>query len=168
MTLDQGQRMTLTFDIRTGSCNHLVTLSTNFDITDYNSLKNKTKNKQTNKHCYLFPIWPCRKIGQGQPRVTVWTKLVVLENPMMHANFKTSSAVWFRSRRVLSFLPYIYMGMATIWECDLNRLSKLSFHHPMEAPNESWLGLAKRFLKRKYLKSVNDKGRTDDRGLSIL
>ena len=29
-------------------------------------------------------IWPCRKTDQGQPRVIIWTNLVVLEHPMMH------------------------------------------------------------------------------------
>ena len=33
-------------------------------------------------------IWPCRKIGQGQPRVIIWTNLVVLEYPMLHTNFQ--------------------------------------------------------------------------------
>ena len=40
---------------------------------------------------YIFPykslrdqIWPSRKIGHGQPRVTNWANLVVLEHPMMH------------------------------------------------------------------------------------
>ena len=42
------------------------------------------------------------------------------------------------------------------WSCDLDRLNKLSFPHPMEAPYEIWLWLAKRFLRR-CLKSVDDR-----------
>ena len=33
-------------------------------------------------------IWPCRKIGQGQPSVIIWANLVVLEDPMLHAKFQ--------------------------------------------------------------------------------
>ena len=33
-------------------------------------------------------IWPCRKIGQGQPRVIIWTHLVALEYPMLHIKFQ--------------------------------------------------------------------------------
>ena len=36
---------------------------------------------------------------------------------------------------------------------------KLSFPHPMEAPYEIWLWLAKQFLRRRCLKSVDDDGR---------
>ena len=57
-------------------------------------------------------IWPCRKIGQGQPRIIIWANLVVLEYPMLHTNFQGHrSAFWFQ-RRFLRFLPY--MGMAAI------------------------------------------------------
>ena len=44
---------------------------------------------------YLFPIQKhkgpnltCCKIGQGQPRVIIWTNLVVLEHPMLHTKFQ--------------------------------------------------------------------------------
>ena len=33
-------------------------------------------------------IWPCRKIGQGQSRVIIWRKLVVLEHHMLHTKFQ--------------------------------------------------------------------------------
>ena len=34
------------------------------------------------------PIWPCCKIGQVQPRVIIWTNLVVLKHPMLHNKFQ--------------------------------------------------------------------------------
>ena len=34
------------------------------------------------------PIWPCRKIGQGQPRVIIYMNFVELESPMLHAEFQ--------------------------------------------------------------------------------
>ena len=56
-------------------------------------------------------IWPCRKIGRGQPSVIIWTNLVVLMPPMLHTEFQGH---WpFDSGEDFSrFLPY--MGMAAI------------------------------------------------------
>ena len=34
------------------------------------------------------PIWPCRKIGQGQPRVIIYINFVELESPMLHVKFQ--------------------------------------------------------------------------------
>ena len=49
------------------------------------------------------------------------------------------------------------MGMAAILViCDQDRLSKLSFLHPIEAPYGIWLWLAQWFLRRGCLKSVDD------------
>ena len=35
-----------------------------------------------------FQILPCRKIGQGQPRVIIYTNFVELESSMLHAEFQ--------------------------------------------------------------------------------
>ena len=52
------------------------------------------------------------------------------------------------------FLPY--MGVVAIFRSqDGDNLNKLSFPHPIEAPYEIWLWLAKWFLRR-CLKSVDD------------
>ena len=83
VVIEKKKWMTLTFDIHTGSCTQITT-STNFDIIDNTSYQNI--------HCFIFfpyksimdQIWPCRKIGQGQPRVIIWTNLLVLEHPMLH------------------------------------------------------------------------------------
>ena len=34
-----------------------------------------------------FPIWPCRKIGQDQPRVIILTNYDRQESPMLHTRF---------------------------------------------------------------------------------
>ena len=47
-------------------------------------------------HCFTFSsyksirdqIWPCRKIGQGQPRVIIYINFVELESPMQHTKFQ--------------------------------------------------------------------------------
>ena len=65
-----------------------LTGSSNFDITDYSSF--------WKIHCFAFfpykslwdQIWPCCKIGQGQPRVINGTNLLVLECPMLHTKFQ--------------------------------------------------------------------------------
>ena len=88
------------------------TESTNFDITDYNSF--------WKIHYFTFfpyksirdQIWPCRKIGQGQLRVIIWTNLEVLEYPMLHTNFQGHWPIGSREEDFLSFLPC--MGMVAI------------------------------------------------------
>ena len=39
------------------------------------------------RHCYIRDqIWPCRKIGHGQPRIIIWANLVVLEHLASHGD----------------------------------------------------------------------------------
>ena len=38
--------------------------------------------------CTGDPIRPCRKIGQGQPRVIIYINIVELESAMLHAKFQ--------------------------------------------------------------------------------
>ena len=44
---------------------------------------------------FIFPyksirkqIWPCRKKGQGQPNVIIWTNYELPEYPMMRTKFQ--------------------------------------------------------------------------------
>ena len=102
-------------------------------------------------------IWPCRKIGQGQPRVIVWTNLVVLEHPMLHTKFQGHRPFDSGEADVLRFLPY--MGMAAILVMWHGPFEQIFVPHPMEALYEIWVWLAQRFLRRRCLKS----GRLTDR-----
>ena len=104
---------------------HLPTL-----ISDYNSF--------WKIHYFTFflykstrdQIWPCRKIGQGQLGVIIWTNLVV-QKPDAAYQLSRSSAIWFQRRRFFKvFTIYEHGGH------DLDHLNKLSFFHPMEAPHE--------------------------------
>ena len=89
-----------------------LTASTNFDIIDDNSF--------WKIHCFTFfqyksirdQIWPCHKIGQGQPKVIIWTNLVVLEHPMLHIKFQDHSPFCSGEEDFLRFLRY--MGMTTL------------------------------------------------------
>ena len=56
-------------------------------------------------------IWPCRKIGEGQPRVIFWTNSVPLEHPMLHTKFQGHKPFG-SGEDFLRFLTYI--GMAAI------------------------------------------------------
>ena len=61
---------------------------TNFQVTACNGL--------WKIHCFHFflwkspsyKIWPCRKIGQGQPRVIIWTNYDGLKSPVLHTKFR--------------------------------------------------------------------------------
>ena len=135
-------------------------------------------------HCFTFfpyksmrdQIRPCRKIGQGQPRVIIWANfpfgfegrmwdmivsvhdqclsfyLVVFEHPMMHTKFQGHRP--FGSREGF----YQIWAWRPTWLCDQDCLITLTFPHPIEAPYEIWFWLAQCFLRR-CLKSVDDDGR---------
>ena len=57
-------------------------------------------------------IWPCHKIGEGQPKVIIWTNLVVLEHPMLHTKFQGHQPFGSGEEDFLRFLSY--MGMVAI------------------------------------------------------
>ena len=53
---------------------------------------------------------PCRKIGQGQPRVIIYINFVELESPILHAKFQDHRTSGSGEEDFLRFL--LYMGMA--------------------------------------------------------
>ena len=55
---------------------------------------------------------PCRKIGQGQPRIKIWINLVVLVRPMLHTKLQGYHPFGSEEKDFLRFLPY--MSMAAI------------------------------------------------------
>ena len=60
----------------------------------------------------LSDLWPWRKMGQGQPRVIIWTTLVVLPYTMLHTKFQGHWSIGSGEEDFLRFLPY--MGMAAM------------------------------------------------------
>ena len=80
-----------------------------------------------------------------QPRVIIWTNLVVLEHPMLHTKFQGYQKKVF----LRFFIKYGHGGQLGF-----------SFPHPMETPYEIWLQLAHSFLRR-CLKSVDDRQMMD-------
>ena len=106
-----------------------------------------------NIHCFTFfpyksirkQIWPCRKIGQGQHRVIIWTNLVVFEHLMLHTKFQGHWSFGSGEEDFLRFLPC--MAWRPSWSCE-DRLNKLSFPDPKETSHEIWLQSAQWFLRR--------------------
>ena len=135
-------------------------------------------------HCFTFfpyksirdQIWPCRKIGQGQPRVIIWANMVVLKHPMMHTKIQGH---WpFGSGEEDFFQVLSYMAMAAIlvmWPGPFEQ-TFVPPSHKSSIWNMTLIG--QWFLRRRCLKSVDDDGRrtttydgrrtTDDGGLPIL
>ena len=122
-----------------------------FDITDYNSF--------WKIHCFTFfpyksmmdQIWHGRKIGQGQPRIIIWTNLV-LKYLLLHTKFQGHQPFGF-GEDFLRFLQYIWAWRPS-WSCDQDRLNNLSFPHLMEALYEIWLQLAQWFQRRRCMKML--------------
>ena len=88
MTLGQGQEMTLTFNTHTTSLNQLV-------VCIYQLSGHRLQHFLKNPLFSLFPIempklpnLTLQKIGQGQPKVTIYTNFVEVESPMLHAKFQ--------------------------------------------------------------------------------
>ena len=102
-------------------------------------------------HCFnFFPykgimdqIWSCRKIGQGQLRVIIWTNLVVFEYPKLLTKFQGHRHICFQRRRM--FHVFTIYGR-TIWT---------NFRSPIPLRYKIWLQSAKRFLRKRSLKMLN-------------
>ena len=60
------------------------------------------------KLCYQ--IWPCRKIGQGQPRIIIWTNYDGQESSMRHTKFRGNQSTGSEEEDFEGFLPYMGMG----------------------------------------------------------
>ena len=74
-------------------------------------------------HCGIFPykswsseIWPCHKIGQGQPRVIIWTNYDGLESQMLHTKFCGNRSTGPERKIFEGFLPYIVVvAILVMW-----------------------------------------------------
>ena len=61
-------------------------------------------------------VWPWCKMGQGQPRVIIWTTMVVLPYTMLHTKFKGHWSIGSGGVDFLRFLPYMGMkAMLVMW-----------------------------------------------------
>ena len=86
-------------------------------------------------------------MGQVQPRVIIWTNLVVFEHPMLHTKFQGHQRFGSGEEDFFKGFYHIWAWQPS-WSCDQDCLNKLSFPHPMETLYEIWLQSAQRFLRR--------------------
>ena len=132
MTFDQGQSMTLTFDILIDSFTHLVN---RISQLWYHRLQQFLKNPLF----YLFPIqkhkgkiWSCRNISQGELRVIIWTSLIVLEHSMLHTSFHEHRPFGFGEEDFLRLLTYMgHLGLVT-WTISTNFRSPIQWRLHMK------------------------------------
>ena len=127
-------------------------------------------------HCFSFfpyksirdQIRPCHKIGQGQPRVIIWTNMVVLEHPMLHNKFQDHQTFGSGEDFFKVFTIYRHGGhlghvTLTIWT-NFRSLSQGGFIW-----NLASIGLV--VSEEKMFENVDIKHTytpTDDKGLPIL
>ena len=129
---------------------------TNFQVTGCNSF--------WKIHCFHFflqkslcyRIWPCRKMGKGQPRVIIWWAGVP------HATYQVyrKSVCRFWRRRFLKGIYHIWAWRPS-WSCDPDAANKISFPLPKEDPPKIWLWSALGFLRIRCLSIVDGRTNTD-------
>ena len=150
-----GQSPEMTLNAHIPSLTQVVVRIYNFQITGCNSFWKSTVFTFYLWKSPCYKIWPCRKIGQGQPRVIIWTNYDGLESPMLHTKFHGNRSAGSGEEdfwRV--FTIYGHGG-------HLGHVTWISFPLPKEAPHKIWLWLAKQFQRRRCLKMWTD-GRTTD------
>ena len=79
----KGQRRSLTFCSHKSPCTNL---SINFEANIFKTFHEIL-------HISNFYIWPGHKIGQGHPKVIIWTILVVLGYPMLHTKLRSHRSI---------------------------------------------------------------------------
>ena len=117
------QTLTLIFIIHNPYLIIKFTISTKFQVTGCNNFH----------HCHIFPnkslsckICPCRKMGQGQPRVIIWTNYKRLESPMLHTKFRRNWSSGFWKKRFLKC--FTIWAWQSSWSCDQHRVIFINFH----------------------------------------
>ena len=77
-------------------------------------------------------------MGQGQPRVIIWTTLVVLPYTMLHTKFQGHWSIGFVEEDFLRFLPYMgIVAILVMWPRPF--VNNFSFLKALEAAYEIWL-----------------------------
>ena len=75
------------------------------------------------------------KIGQGQPRVSIYISVVELESPILNAKFQDHRTSGSGEEDFLKGFYHIW-ALRPSWSCDLYHLYKLSFPLPKETPHK--------------------------------
>ena len=111
--LGKRSQVSLTFGTYENHCLIRFNISHKYYDFGLNSYRKMNILRFSPYKCIRNQIWPCHKVGQGQPRFIIYANLVGPTSPMLHT--KSQSQWPFRpgSRRSFKeFLPY--MGMMAI------------------------------------------------------
>ena len=141
MTLGQCQEMTLTFNTHISSLSQLISGHRLQKFWKFNSF-----------HFFLYislgyQIWPCRKIGQGQSRVSIWPNYDRQESTMRHTKFSGNQSTGSGEEdfwRVFTIYRHGgHLGNVTI-------IVSINFHFlvPESLHINIWLWLANLFLRK--------------------
>ena len=98
-----------------------------FQVIGCNSSEKSTVFTFSYRKALVTKFSSCCKIGQGQPRVIIWTNYDGLESPMLHTKFRGNRSTGSREedfRRV--FTIYIWAWQPS-WSCDQHHVHKFSF-----------------------------------------
>ena len=156
MPWGQGQELTSTFHtfISSIGCLHLATFRSQASIHCFLSLFFQKKSRS-------YQIWPCRKIGQGQPRV----KYDGLEFQMLHTKFNgkqsTSSRLEGFSRVFTIYGRGGHLGHVT-------QMPRTNFRSPY--PRRLHINLAligHAVSDKKMFETIVNAGRTPEHGYTI-
>ena len=78
-------------------------------------------------------MFPCRKIGQGHPRVIILSNYDGLESKMLHTKFRENRPAGSGEE---DFFFYHISVQRPSWSCDLDFGIKLSLPLPRDAPHK--------------------------------
>ena len=121
--------------------------STNFQVTGFKSFLKINCFQFFLLKSLSYQIWPCRKLGQGQPRVIIWTNYDGLESPMLHTKFCGNRVHRFLRRRFLKGFYHIWAWQPS-WSCDQHHVIKFSFPCTWKLTYKIWLKIAKWFFRK--------------------
>ena len=91
-----------------------------------------------------YQIWPCHKLGQGQPRVIIWTNYDGLESPMLHYKFHGNQSTG--SGEDFWSVFYLIWAWRPFWSCDQHHVIKFSFPCTWKLTYKIWLKMAQCFF----------------------
>ena len=116
----------------------LIRLNITSENNDFGFHSFKKINFKKNSHLNALgsKIWPWYKVGQGPPRIIIWTNLVSPTSPMLHTKSKGHQPSGSGEEDLKSFFYHIWAWRLS-WSCDQVHLNKLLFPRPKESPYES-------------------------------
>ena len=100
--------------------------------------------------CTRKQIWPWRQVGQGQPRITIWTNLVGPTSPMLHTKSQYHRPSCSGEDFKMFFFSNIWAWRPS-WSCDQNILHKFWLLYHKRSSHEIWVQLYQWFVRTLFL-----------------